>query len=171
MDCTKFKEDIRRIWYTCRWVRARRQGNLNLAVCKQQGINCTNKSKLYRMGSREKGRGAGMEPPMAATPPPGQRHHKPLLHQNLLHPETPQSLLVHLRASAAPCSAPPPRPSQRRSRAPYPLLRLQNHLSPTLLPGRPPQMLGCIIEDQEEKEGTLDLCWLCSSQPHAPSPI
>jgi hypothetical protein len=161
MDCTKIKEDIRKISYTCRWVRAHWQGNLNLAVCKQQGINCTNKSKLYRMGSREKGSGAGMEPPMAAAPPPGQRRHKPLLHtaplpQNLLHPATPQSqpalLLVHLQASAAPRSPPPPRPSQLRSRAPYPLLHLQNHLSLTSPLQEPPCQPGP-GQDSKKKQG------------------
>jgi hypothetical protein len=36
--------------------------------------------KINHMGSRKRGRGAGIEPPMAAAPPIGQRRPKPLLH-------------------------------------------------------------------------------------------
>ena len=49
----------------------------------------TNKSKIYRMESRERGRGAGTKPPMAATPPLGQGRPKTLLHP--APPTTPPS--------------------------------------------------------------------------------
>jgi hypothetical protein len=82
------------------------------------------------MGKREKGRGTGTEPPMAAAPPLGKLLHPVSLPQHLLHPEPPPTP-TSPRPKTGPAASTPP--GQRRHSQRY------SSTSSSLTPSRPPE--------------------------------